>query len=471
MDSHYDSLQRMYTDDSVTKFGYAFYLSYFFRNILSLRKRFDCITLKKVAKPYTVSDFCMGLCLAISVGCCPLSRIDTDLYEEQKLARSIGLETGFFSSSQAHRILNTFNGYHVNQLKRIGYTLLSQFGDAPHKDMIIVDIDQSTRPTYANKREGATTGKNVKNGQKCLQWSVSFCAGEVIDQQLKEGYRHCIDDFKDRYQQTRKILHRIDILRIDGGYLSATNLNLLGDQLFCTKASVNLTCVKEGLKIAKGRYWKRVDEHTKLFDCGLMDIFPEVTKKYRLILVKGQRRQEKRIPKAKRKQGKGHRPYHVTYREIIFGILTNISGTPLQVYQLYKERQTIENYFRDSYWSFETYKLPSQHFRANQSYLLFVSIVQNALHWFKHQCLPESWQSCSSQTIRDELINRKALVIEGTGSVHINFSKYFKYQQIHSYAATRLETIKACIDNGEPLKNCWEFSSQPSLTEKFTIEQ
>jgi hypothetical protein len=371
-----------------------------------------------------MSDFCMGLCLAISVGCCPLSKIDTELYEEKKLARSIGLEAGFFSSSQAHRILNIFKGYHVNQMKRIGYTLVSQFGDAPRKDIIIVDIDQSTRPTYADKREGSTTGKNVKHGQKCLQWSVSFCGGEVIDQQLKEGYRHCIDDFKDRYQQTRKILHRIDILRIDGGYLSAANLNLLGDQLFCTKASVNLTCVKEGLKIAQGHYWKHVDKHTKLFDCGLMDIFPEVSKKYRLILVKGQRRQEKRIPKNQRQYGRGHRPYRLTYRKIIFGILTNIPGTPLQIYQLYKERQTIENYFRDSYWSFETGKLPSKHFRANQTYLLLVSIVQNALQWFKQQCLPESWRSCSYQTIRDELINRKALVTENATSVHINFSKY-----------------------------------------------
>jgi len=179
----------------------------------------------------------MGTGLAISVGSYPFSKIDTELYEERKLARSIGLENGFFSSSQAHRILNSFNGYNVNQLKKIAQNLVVEFGNAPRQELIIVDIDQSAQPTYANKREGATTGKCSKRGQKCLQWSVAFSSGEVIDQQLKEGYRHCIDDFKERYKKTKKVKGRIDILRIDGGYLSIENLQFLQEQWFCIFAT------------------------------------------------------------------------------------------------------------------------------------------------------------------------------------------------------------------------------------------
>jgi len=176
---------------------------------------------------------------------------------------------------------------------------------------------------------------------------VAFCAGEVIDQQLKEGYRHCIDDFKERYQEALNVLGRIDILRIDGGYLSIENLHFLKEQLFCTKASINLNSVKEGLKKSQGYYWKKVDEHTKIFDCGLMNIFPEVSKKYRLILVKSLKRRERRIPKKPRQSGKGYRSYRITYQEMIFGILTNLSANPISVYKFYKQRQTIENYFRE----------------------------------------------------------------------------------------------------------------------------
>lgn len=128
------------------------------------------------------------------------------------------METGFFSASQAHRILNVFNGYHVNQLKKIGQNLVCEFGDAYQYELIVVDIDQSARPTYAHKREGATLVQTQKHGQKCREGSVAFCADEVIDQELSVGYRHCIDDFKQRYIDTLKVLGRIDVLRIDGGY-------------------------------------------------------------------------------------------------------------------------------------------------------------------------------------------------------------------------------------------------------------
>lgn len=428
---------------------------------MTLDLRFQQIGLKKIAKPYTVSDFGLGTGLAISVGSYPFSKLDTELYDERKLAHSIGLENGFFSASQAHRILNTFNGYNVNQLKKIAQNLIVEFGDASRAELIVVDIDQSARPTYANKREGATTGKSQKHGQKCLQWSVAFSAGELIDQQLKEGYRHCIDDFKERYLQTKKILGHIDILRIDGGYLSIENLIFLQDQLFCTKAGINLKCVKDGLKKAHGHYWKRVNKHTKVFDCGFMNIFPEVTAEYRLILVKGQKRIERRIPKNQRQLGKGHRASSITYQEIVFGILTNIEGNPVHIYEFYKQRQTIENYFRDSNWSFEVGKLPSQQFAANQAYLWLISLVQNALLWFKRQCLPIDWQSCSYQKIRDELINHKALVTEKHSYVQINFSVYFKHKEIHDFAAQKLELMKNSLDNGEPLDHFWKFAITP----------
>jgi len=76
-----------------------------------------------------------------------------------------------------------------------------------------------------------------------------------------------------------------------------------------------------------------------------MEIFPDVSQKYRLILVKGKKILARRIPKNQRKQGKGYRSNRIKHIEIVFGILTNISGNPIYVYEFYKQRQTIENYF------------------------------------------------------------------------------------------------------------------------------
>jgi len=71
--------------------------------------------------------------------------------------------------------------------------------------------------------------------------------------------------------------------------------------------------------------------------------------------------------------------------------------------------------------------------------------------------LPKDWQSCSHQKIRDELINRKALVTEEASYIQMNFSIYFKHKEIHDFAAKRLEIIKKALDNGEPLGNDWKF--------------
>lgn len=62
-----------------------------------------------------------------------------------------------------------------------------------------------------------------------------------------------------------------------------------------------------------------------------------------------------------------------------------------------------------------------------------------------------------------ELINHKALVTECQTSVQINFSVYFKYKEIHDFAANQLEIMKNSLDNGEHLDNFWKFVTTPSL--------
>ncbi len=114
--------------------------------------------------------------------------------------------------------------------------------------------------------------------------------------------------------------------------------------------------------------------------------------------------------------------------------------------------------------------MPSQKFRANQAYLWLISIVQNALQWFKRQCLPEDWQSCSYQKIRDELINRKAVVVEKAAYVQINFSLYLSPKEVHYFAAKTLTLMKNRLDNGEPLENFWKLAVKLSLPSVLDIE-
>ena len=83
--------------------------------------------------------------------------------------------------------------------------------------------------------------------------------------------------------------------------------------------------------------------------------------------------------------------------------------------------------------------------------------------------LPDNWQSCSYQKIRDELINRKALVSEKPGYIQINFSIYFKHKEVHDFAANRLERFKKSLDNGEQKENFWKFAIKPSSPSKIEM--
>jgi len=111
-----------------------------------------------------------------------------------------------------------------------------------------------------------------------------------------------------------------------------------------------------------------------------------------------------------------------------------------------------------------------RNFGHSCAYLWFISIVQNALQWFKRQCLPSSFPSCSYKKIRDELINRKAVVVEKMAYVQINFSLYFKHQEVHDFAAKTLTLMKNRLDNGEPLEDFWKQAVKLSLPKGLDIK-
>jgi len=71
---------------------------------------------------------------------------------------------------------------------------------------------------------------------------------------------------------------------------------------------------------------------------------------------------------------------HIRYA-IIENLAIELSAPAL--YKFYHGRQTIENFFKESKNPFNSGKMPSQKFRANEAYLQFVAIAYNCYHWFK----------------------------------------------------------------------------------------
>lgn len=117
--------------------------------------------------------------------------------------------------------------------------------------------------------------------------------------------------------------------------------------------------------------WMEYDPDTRLYDLGRIKIISTIENVFRTILV-----DKKQHPFGKKRTKKKHIRYTV-----IENLAIEISAPAL--YEFYHGRQTIENFFKELKNPFNSGKMPSQRFRANEAYLQFVGIAYNCYCWFK----------------------------------------------------------------------------------------
>jgi len=368
--------------DDLTKYGLFPLFAWFLMDYLLLPKYFKDLTVKKKRnrkrpikrrKPkFDISQMCMGIITAILLGVERFRRINDVLSTETKIAELVGLPE-FFDQSTVHRFLNEFNEWHVKQLETVNDKLIHEFGESPRQDVLVLDIDSTTHSLESRKREKAVVGRNKKNrGKPCYQWSVAFVRGEVVFQKLNKGNSHGISCFKEMVESVAAKLEKpISIIRVDGGYFSADTLDWTiskGYQIVTTERYNWIMSRKPKIDPDK---WMEYDPDTKLYDLGRIKIISTTEAIFRAILV-----DTRQHPFGKKRVKKKHIRY-----AIIENLAIELSASAL--YEFYHGRQTIENFFRESKNPFNSGKMPSQRFRANEAYLQFVAIAYNSYSWFK----------------------------------------------------------------------------------------
>lgn len=371
--------------DELTKYGLFPLVAWYLIDVIKLPEYFKSLTVK--SKRNTSKDkisahrkpkfngihMSMGLITTILLGIERLRKINDVLSTETKLAELIGLPK-FFDQSTAHIFLRDFGKWHVDQLVKINDRLVKDFGFSPNQDILILDLDSQTISLESRKRERAIRGYNKKKkGKLCYQWNVAFIKGEVTSQLLRAGNTHGITCFKDLVTDIKEKLNKpIFIIRVDGVYLSGDIIDFIfseGLQIVTTE-KYNWIISQDGIKVDPS-LWEDYDEDTRLYDLGYGRVLSTTNKKLRAILV-----EKKQHPfPGKRKKIKILR----------YGIVENLSIglSPSALYEFYHQRQTIENFFKESNGSFNSGKMPSQKFRANEAYLVYMVIAYNCFQWFR----------------------------------------------------------------------------------------
>ena len=110
------------------------------------------------------------------------------------------------------------------------------------------------------------------------------------------------------------------------------------------------------------------------------------------------------------------------------------------IYRTYKERQTVEQFFKEGNQSFNTGKMPSQRLRANQAYLYFVGIGYNCFLWFK-KTAPVRLHPFMLATIRRKLIWSPAEVVFSESAIEITYHPQHRYKRIIRYITNRVNLL------------------------------
>jgi len=369
-------------ENEYSRFGLLPLLIWYLVSVLELEKRFKVLTVKTKRnhkkpvkyreKPYTEEKMGLAFVVLILLQIERFSKIKDTLSDELGIAKLVGLKS-FFSDQTAYNFINAFQKWHIDQLKRINLSILSDFGVSFEQVFPVIDIDMTTFSLESKLREGAVPGYNKKNrGKPCYQWSVAFCAGEVIENRLAEGNTVSLTNFNEMLENIKNIFpSKPFILRLDSGYLSGDVLNQIADKnLFLICACAYNYVMAQPENKCREIQWCEYNENTWLFDLGVTRVVEKAKGSFRVILVK--KKQEKiKIKSA------------VEY--IYYAIVTNfyVQQSPEIIYVEYHKRQTIENFFKEVKNPFCSTKMPSSRFKGNEAYLYFEVIAYNCWIIFK----------------------------------------------------------------------------------------
>jgi hypothetical protein len=406
-----------FTHARLSRWGFAPVLLEYLRR-LRRPERLTALTIRSATNAhFRPIDKLMTPVILFVTGIARISHLDRLLAGEAALAGLLGLDR-FPSSDRLYDLLRRATGWHIRQVDRIHQQDLDERA-GPGQAFVIADLDLSARSTEGQQRQGATPGHNPRHkGRDGYQWAVAFASGLVVWQRLCRGNTSGQGLVRSALEALRQRLPRLDLIRLDGGFLAAKVLkDLVAEGVpFLTKAGRKLASIRSLLERTYPEQWQSYDEDTRLRRCLRVRLLDEFTTPVTVVLVECRRR----IKEMKR----GRLRWQT--KLVHYAIVTDLHHwSTAKIYETYKRRWAIENFFKESAQSFSSGKLPSEKFRGNQFFLALLSLVYNLMQFFKRECLPRGYRTVSFATVRRHFLEHAvAIEVRGEGIVLIFNSGY-----------------------------------------------
>lgn len=346
---------------------------------------------------FSASDYLLTLFSSIFLGIPRIYHIDDVLAPEVKLARMLGLPR-FPTGRALYLLLSGMDYWDWQRLSKVRFKIIKQHRNLlSHKRWLVADIDQTNKLTEGRKIEKATPCFDRKRkGKLGLRLSSSQVEGLIFSQKLEPGNTACITSFNFLFRATAKQLAKLSsplklkrikdkrlILRIDGGYFSTDTLRFLDGETgsrkldFVVRAKANLKLISAAKNKAKPGDWQWLNQDTRILRLSNQAVLPNHDTGYTVLVIKGAQTRIK---------SKNKRVYQ-TKKSIEYVLVTTLKSWKTErIITFYKQRQQIENIFRDYNQSFKASKLPSHSFWGNAFYFEMVSLVHNITFFLSKHC-------------------------------------------------------------------------------------
>jgi hypothetical protein len=376
----------------LTHFGGAYFFHEFLR-VLQLR---DFLA-RHIAYPrrncrYTVGQMMLALIYPIVLG---LDRLETSsfLRSNGTFQYLTGLPS-FPDPQTLRRFLLQAPPHFWDQLHRVNDRLLHKFIHLPdHRSRLIFDLD-STVVTVFGHQEGAEVGYNPRNRGKrsynpmlCMEansaylWNAELRAGNAG---TWDGSPELLDTcFANVPADIRELR-----VRADAGF----GVNPVFDALESHSAQYTVVArmtpalqrLLPGLRYAPvNRDWEMAEFQHR----------PHSWSEARRFVV------ARHLLSGDEKQPTLFAAGRYAYRAWV----TNLSLTPLGVWNFYDSRAAIEPRIGELLQDYALRKIPTRSFQANALFLEIIRLAYNLVNAFQRLCLQESWQSLTLSKLRYKL--------------------------------------------------------------------
>ncbi len=282
----------------------------------------------------------------------------------------------------------------------------------------VLDIDGMALVSYSRHRQGANFGHSKKfRGRPLLQSSASFIGRIFVDFKLFPGDTNTETFFKKAVKRAKSLGYHFFVVRADALYDKLKNLLFL-EQLslfYAIGIATNLTAIKAATK----QFYHLARQHSPhiihiakgvaMFDLGLVNIAPATAKEETLRRVLLCRR----IHRRKKQNGRWK------YKFYYYAIVTNLPGTPRQLFKFYHQRQCIENGFKElryHYFVNHLVKNGDDSLKANEFWIASKIFAMTMAKIFGCQMLPKSLRYMRRATLAREIF-ASAIVRSDNGIV------------------------------------------------------